>query len=127
MREPDTRIQVRLSKTTAESVEAAATAEGIPTSTWIRNQIMASLYLGGVKSAPQVIYQGFRYSIQDIADNLDEVLLASRALPELMENLMTVSMISGGLDPVRSAEQAQQFVQEALANSSWQEEEGDEV
>ncbi|MCL4351168.1 MAG: hypothetical protein M1318_00745 [Firmicutes bacterium] len=129
MREPDIRIQVRLPKTAAQSAETAAQAEGIPVPTWIRDQVMASLYLAGVQSAPQVIYQGFRYSIQDIADNIEEIALAVRAWPELLERIMTTSMIAGGLDNSRSAEWAHQFVADALANSSWLEitqKEGDE-
>lgn len=53
MSESDVRIPVRLSQSTAESVEAAAKSENIPVSTWIRNQIVASLYLAGVQSAPK--------------------------------------------------------------------------
>ncbi len=118
MPESDVRIQVRLSQNTAASVEAAAKAEHIPVSTWIRNQIVASLYLSGVKEAPQVIYQGFRYSIQDIASNLEEVTLAARALPELIENVMASAMVTGGIDPVQSAEWAHRFVEDALADAA---------
>jgi len=125
MREPDVRIQVRLPKTAAQSVEAAAQAEGIPVSTWIRDQVMASLYLAGVQSAPQVIYQGFRYSVQDIADNIEEITLAVRAWPELLERIMTTSMIAGGLNPAESADRAEEFVLDALKVALYKPAEGE--
>jgi len=121
MPEPDVRIQVRLSKTTAQSVEAAAKAEGIPISTWIRNQITASLYLAGVQSVPQVIYQGFRHSIQDVAENIEEISLAVRAWPELLQRVMATSMIAGGLDSAQSAERAEELVLDALKATLYEE------
>ncbi len=124
MREPDIRIQVRLPKAAAQSAEAAAQSAGVPVSTWIRNQVMASLYLGGVASAPQVIYQGFRYSIQDIADAINEITLAVRAWPELLERIMTTSMIAGGLDPAQSAERAEELVLDALKAALYEPAEG---
>ena len=119
MAESDVRIQVRLPKAAVQAAEAAAQSAGIPVSTWIRNQVMASLYLAGVQSAPQVIYEGFRYSIQDIADAIDEIQLISRALPELLENLMAASTASSGFDAATSEEWAHRAVANALANSSW--------
>ncbi len=124
MAESDVRIQVRLPKATAQSVAAAAQAENIPVSTWIRDQITASLYLAGVQSAPQVIYQGFRHSIQDIADNIEEIAMAVRAWPELLERIMTTSMIAGGLDPAESADRAEELVLDALKATLYESAEG---
>ncbi len=113
----DDRVQVRLPPAVRQFVEAAAAAEGIPTSTWIRNQILASLYLGGVASAPQVVYQGFRASIQDVLDNIEEVTLAVRSLPVILEHLMTSALVGGGLDPTTSADRAHDMLQHALTEA----------
>ncbi len=113
----DDRVQVRLPPAIRQSIDAAATAEGIPTSTWIRNQILASLYLGGVTSAPQVVYQGFRASIQDVLDNIEEITLAVRSLPVIMEHLTTAALIGGGLDPKTSADRAHDMLEQALAEA----------
>lgn len=111
-------IKVRVTPAVKRAVEQAAAAEDIPVSTWIRNQVVASLYLSGVQSAPEVIYQGFRHSIQDMADHLEEVTLAARALPKMLENLMAAAMIAGGMDPLQAATLAEELVLDALTSES---------
>lgn len=90
----DARYQVRLSPALARAAEAAALAEGIPVSTWIRNQVVAAVYLNGVKQVPQVIADGLRYALQD---ELAQVRLARvgvdallLVLPELLTTLIPV-------------------------------------
>lgn len=110
-------IGVRLAPDTKRAIEKAAAAEEIPISTWIRNQIVASLYLSGVQEAPQVIYQGFRHSIQDLADNLQEVTLAVRAWPSWLETAMAAGMIAGGMDPIQSTDLARHLVADAITQA----------
>jgi hypothetical protein len=86
------RYQVRLSPSTAQAVDKAAAAEGIPVSTWIRHQIVASLYLAGVREAPQVIYQGIRYALKPELDQMVWARVAVDALigalPEVLAMLL---------------------------------------
>lgn len=107
-------IKVRVTPSVKTAIEQAAAAEALPVSTWIRNQILASLYLAGVATAPQVIYGGFRHSMQDMADNLEEVMVLARALPALIERVMAASMVAGGLNPLSSAQLAEQLMHEAV-------------
>ena len=122
----DETFVVRVTRETKDAMEAAAQSAGVPTHTWIRDQITASLYLGGVASAPQVIYEGFRYSIQDVTDNIEEITMAVRAWPELLERIMTTSMIAGGLAPAESADRAEEMVLDALKATLYKPAEGDE-
>lgn len=107
-------IGVRLSPETKRAVEKAAAAEEIPVSTWIRNQLVASLYLSGVQEAPQVVYAGFRASIQDIASNVEEITLAARVWPSLTKFQLMAGLITAGIAPSRAWHQATEMVEEAL-------------
>ena len=77
------RIQVRLSPALRGAVEHAARAQGIPVSTWIRNQLVIALYLDGMAEAPHVIYQGIRHA-------LEPELLTIRGTQTALETLLSI-------------------------------------
>lgn len=94
-------VVVRLDAATKEAVERAAAAEDLPVSTWIRNQIVASLYLAGVREAPQVIYQGLRHALQAELDQIVWTRVAADALLGVLPEVLTALLPPS--DPRRPA------------------------
>lgn len=92
-------VVVRLDAATKQAVERAADAEDIPVSTWIRNQIVASLYLSGVREAPQVIYQGIRHALKPQLDQIVWTRVAVEALAGALPDVL--SLLLSPNDPRR--------------------------
>ncbi|NMP24356.1 hypothetical protein [Sulfobacillus harzensis] len=96
-------VWVRLDAATKAAVELAAAHDGIPVSTWIRNQIVTGLYLEGVAAAPQTIYQGIRHALKRELDGLVEVRTALDGLIAALPDLIALAASVQESDAIREA------------------------
>ena len=119
-----TDVWVRLDTATKAAVEAAAAREGIPLSTWIRNQIVTGLYLEGVAAAPQTIYQGIRHALKPELAGVTEVRTTLDALIATLPDL--VALAASAQDPDAIREAATEALEAALGEAFASEREDDE-
>ncbi len=96
-------VQVRLDPAAKRAVETAARDEGIPVSAWVRRQVMAGLYLAGVQTAPQTIYQGIRHALEPELAGLAEVRAGLDGLIVALPDLIALAASTQDSDAIRDA------------------------
>jgi hypothetical protein len=85
------------------AVELAAAQEGVSVSTWVRNQVVAGLYLAGVQAASRTIYQGIRQALKPELDEVMEVRTALDGLIAVLPDLVALSASSRNSEAIREA------------------------
>jgi hypothetical protein len=96
-------VMVRLDPATKSAAELAAAREGLPVSTWIRNQVVAACYLEGVREAPQAVYQGIRRALRRELDGLREVRAALDGVIASLPDLVALAASTQEPSAIREA------------------------
>jgi hypothetical protein len=96
-------VQVRMTTDLKRAVELAAAQEGVSVSTWVRNQVVAGLYLAGVQAASRTIYQGIRQALKPELDEVMEVRTALDGLIAVLPDLVALSASSRNSEAIREA------------------------